>query len=105
MGSYIAKPWSDLAKPARQLYLQQNFNFTCLCKACTLPPEEEEALRKQLSAQNNGKKPEGKLATMLMRWMQDGHDSAPADVDTSHLRDSTSEPKKEEKRPLTDEER
>merc|ERR1712078_352284 len=41
--SYIAKPWCDLAKPARQQYLRQNFNFVCLCKACTMQPKEAPA--------------------------------------------------------------
>jgi len=112
--SYIAKPWSDLAKPARQRYLQQNFNFLCLCKACTLPPEEEEALRKQLSSQrdaNSKSKPTGKLAGMLQRWMQDGHEAPRSDIqaDVSAESQSTSNATaaKPEKlaRPLTDEDR
>merc|ERR1740116_396120 len=42
--SYIGKPWSELAKPARRRYLKQNYNFVCLCKACTQPmkPATEE---------------------------------------------------------------
>merc|ERR1719231_387632 len=41
--SYIAKPWSDFAKPARRRYLEDNFNFTCLCEACRMSPEEYQA--------------------------------------------------------------
>eukprot|EP00927_Polykrikos_kofoidii_P025666 TRINITY_DN23026_c0_g1_i1.p1 TRINITY_DN23026_c0_g1~~TRINITY_DN23026_c0_g1_i1.p1 ORF type:complete len:522 (-),score=93.23 TRINITY_DN23026_c0_g1_i1:106-1671(-) len=73
--TYIGKPWCDLAKPARRRYLKQNYNFVCLCKACTRPPpsrvpngDQQKALTEPLS---DGKQPVGKLASLLTRWMKD----------------------------------
>eukprot|EP00747_Dinoflagellata_sp_TGD_P167579 gnl/TRDRNA2_/TRDRNA2_192218_c0_seq1.p1 gnl/TRDRNA2_/TRDRNA2_192218_c0~~gnl/TRDRNA2_/TRDRNA2_192218_c0_seq1.p1 ORF type:complete len:508 (-),score=97.44 gnl/TRDRNA2_/TRDRNA2_192218_c0_seq1:12-1535(-) len=68
--SYIAKPWCDLAKPARRRYLKQNFNFVCMCKACTQPPSAAGTSR-----DTSNVKSDGKLGSLLLRWMQDGGDT------------------------------
>jgi len=72
--SYIAKPWSDFAKPARQRYLQQNFNFTCLCTACCRDEAELAAAPKEVDASKKGAKPQSRLASMMVRWMEGGRD-------------------------------
>lgn len=63
--SYIAKPWSDLARAARRKYLKQNFNFVCLCNACSSPLSERGGQKRELDKKN------GKLAGLLLKWMQD----------------------------------
>eukprot|EP00931_Biecheleriopsis_adriatica_P081111 TRINITY_DN54465_c0_g1_i1.p1 TRINITY_DN54465_c0_g1~~TRINITY_DN54465_c0_g1_i1.p1 ORF type:complete len:428 (-),score=106.91 TRINITY_DN54465_c0_g1_i1:47-1330(-) len=72
--SYIAKPWCDLAKPARRRYLKQNFNFVCLCQACTLPSSAPQQPTKIAS------KAEGKLESLLLRWMTEGSEVAGSDA-------------------------
>mmetsp|Transcript_89127 Transcript_89127/g.171532 ORF Transcript_89127/g.171532 Transcript_89127/m.171532 type:complete len:457 (-) Transcript_89127:82-1452(-) len=85
--SYIAKPWCDLARPARRRYLKQNFNFVCLCKACCQPAET----RCTVSASNDAAEGDkgsiqttnGKLAGMLLRWMRDGQDEIEEEEETA----------------------
>merc|ERR1719203_1146388 len=68
--SYIGKPWSELAKPARRRYLKQNYNFTCLCRACT----QTSAACKPVG-ESGGKSPSAggkdKLALLLSRWLNE----------------------------------
>merc|ERR1719203_1969358 len=64
--SYIGKPWSELAKPARRRYLKQNYNFTCLCKACTQP------ITASREGTQDQPKASGKLAGLLTRWLREG---------------------------------
>jgi hypothetical protein len=112
--SYIAKPWSDLAKSARQRYLQQNFNFTCLCEACRLPAEEEQELRKKMGLHKEEPKANSnnKLAGMLTRWMEQGQveganagDAASMDKPVQTDMATTADKSDRPKGPLTEEER
>lgn len=76
--SYIAKPWSDMAKPARRRYLKQNYNFICLCKACTRPT----AICKPASgggAEEARVGREGKLGNLLSRWLREDRDEEDED--------------------------
>merc|ERR1712039_579962 len=66
------------AKPARRRYLKQNFNFVCLCKACTRPPGEE-VLERTSDSQSQPTKGQG-LASLLSRWMQDERDEPENDA-------------------------
>jgi len=84
--SYIAKPWCDLARPARRRYLKQNFNFVCLCKACRQPSEPRCTASVREGAaegdKGSGQATNGKLAGMLLRWMRDGQDEEEGEEET-----------------------
>jgi len=106
--SYIAKPWCDLAKPARQRYLQQNFNFLCLCTACALSAEEEEKVQRQLGPQTEAAKGKsGKLGNLLTRWLERGKDSVGDDDVVLGASRAEAPPAKDTKPsgPLTDQDR
>eukprot|EP00928_Gymnodinium_smaydae_P060017 TRINITY_DN4355_c0_g1_i2.p1 TRINITY_DN4355_c0_g1~~TRINITY_DN4355_c0_g1_i2.p1 ORF type:complete len:465 (+),score=140.77 TRINITY_DN4355_c0_g1_i2:71-1396(+) len=92
--SYIAKPWCDLAKAARRRYLKQNYNFVCLCKACTMPAGASARPGSTPGNAGSGKKKKAGLAGLLERWMQDGDDvnaqSSPQADDDSDVKAATS---------------
>eukprot|EP00929_Paragymnodinium_shiwhaense_P091665 TRINITY_DN51564_c0_g1_i1.p1 TRINITY_DN51564_c0_g1~~TRINITY_DN51564_c0_g1_i1.p1 ORF type:complete len:585 (-),score=167.65 TRINITY_DN51564_c0_g1_i1:7-1761(-) len=72
--SYIAKPWCDLATAARRRYLEQNFNFHCLCKACTQPAAADGSGGGARGGKANvDDERVGKLGGLLLRWMKEDH--------------------------------
>merc|ERR1712032_700209 len=107
--SYIAKPWCDMAKPARRRYLKQNFNFVCLCKACCQPPSTNGGYR----CNQDSDRPSSKgLAGLLTRWVQDeraepddGNDEREEPQETTVAESGSSVSLSKPKQELTDDER
>jgi len=91
--SYIAKPWCDLAKPARRQYLKQNYGFICLCKACTSPVDSSEV--------PVAPKPTD-LAGLISLWMKGERDDTSEDTDAPKVLVKKKDPAAV-KEPLTDE--
>jgi len=100
--SYIAKPWCDLAKPARQQYLKQNFNFVCLCKACTRVTSREGP-----ASEGETQKKVKDLAGLFSLWMKGEHDDSLGDAGATSRKKLPATVKEavSAKVPLTDEER
>lgn len=94
--SYIAKPWCDLAKPARRQYLKQNFGFVCLCKACTRVTEPQKVPEKPKD-----------LLGLLSAWMKEERDDQLEDVSCKSVEKKSMVVKEHvaARAPLTDEER
>lgn len=77
--SYIAQPWSHMATQARIRYLKQNYNFDCICRACTMPEEADstrivEYARMEVKPGTAPADQGSRLGKLLCRWMRDeGH--------------------------------
>jgi len=71
--SYISKPWSHLSRVARQRYLQQNYNFGCLCVACQRDIRDGESARPS------------SLSSLMHRWLI-GHDPCAEDCPAGSAR-------------------
>lgn len=100
--SYIAKPWCDLAKPARRRYLKQNFNFVCLCRVCMQPASAESVCQGVADGSGARSAGSGKLGDMLVRWMKDEREEQEVGEEEEQREPKVAEAKKPI---LTDEDR